>query len=89
MEVIDIPGAMDNMGWRVAPQLMRRWLRNRSNTMTIARREGKDDPMTFTPDEYDDQIVKMHWVLTNFPRTSLAYQQVCNSWNSPAAVDVL
>jgi hypothetical protein len=73
MEVVDIPGAMDNMGWRVAPQLMRRWLLSTSNTMTVERRRGDHDPMTFRKEEYDDQIVKMRWVLNNFPRTHLAY----------------
>ncbi|MDY7579207.1 DUF6402 family protein [Herbaspirillum sp. RTI4] len=96
----EIPGAMDNMGWTIAPKLMRRWFANplfrmsqdmrKNNARDVNGAEIELDSMTLKPEQYDDQILKMEWVL-GFERVKkLAFEFIKTpNWKTPNGVDLL
>ena len=57
-----IVGAMRRMGWRVAAQLMARWERSGSSTMSNAVKSGSTDPTTLPASQVDKTIVTMSWL---------------------------
>lgn len=81
----DIPGAMDAMGWPVSARMMRRWFANPLWQMPAAVRNGEISPMTLEPSQYDDQIIRMDWVL-GYPRAREACQWLLANWATPAGV---
>ncbi|MDR3300198.1 MAG: DUF6402 family protein [Candidatus Accumulibacter sp.] len=91
----DIPGAMDKMGWKVSAQLMRRWFSNApAYIMPGEVRDGLDakkdaiDYRLLPPSQIDDQSVTWEWLL-KFPRIQQVLNELYQTWNSPAGVDLL
>ena len=80
----DIPGAMDKMGWTVAPKLMRRWLSATVWNMPADVKGDRADPRTLAPVHIDNSAVKMSWALS-FERVGAAYQELLAGWRSPRA----
>jgi hypothetical protein len=83
----DIPGAMDNLGWKVAAKMMRRWFSTKpAYVMPEGVRSGKIAP---SRPQYDDQIIKMNsWVL-NFPRCVDPFEHLVANWDTPAGLGLL
>ena len=82
----DIPGAMDKMGWKVSARMMRRWFAAKpAYVMSQVVREGDVRP---TASQYDDQIIKMNWVL-NFPRCVEPFEHLVMNWHTPAGLGLL
>ncbi|WP_039046579.1 MULTISPECIES: DUF6402 family protein [Plesiomonas] len=84
-----IPDAMDKMGWKVAPQLMRHWF-----SITPAFKFTKDikdkfitgDARLIPEDRVNDTIVKMAWAL---PYIQGKLQEKMKAWNSTAGIKLL
>ncbi|MCA6951813.1 DUF6402 family protein [Pectobacterium polaris] len=86
-----IPDAMDNMGWKVAPQLMRRWFStNPAEKWTVERKNTllNTDARTLNPNEYNDTIVKMNWAL-RYPQVYEKFNHLIKTWNSPKGIELL
>ncbi|MBP1144203.1 hypothetical protein JOE33_001126 [Pseudomonas sp. PvP027] len=60
-----IPGAMRNMGWNTAAALMQRWFDSPAWEMPEEwkERETQPDPMSLSPAQCDESIVKMEWAM--------------------------
>ena len=81
-----IPDAMDKMGWKIAPQLMRHWFSLRPAykfTEDTKKTLLRSDARTLPNDRYNDTIVKMEWAR---PFIKDKLQERMNNWNSPAGV---
>lgn len=89
-----IPKAMDKMGWPIAAQLMRHWFSIRPAWVMPGEvrvgRAGKQsfDPMNLLASQYDDQIVKMRWLMT-FPRVGPVIKDLIENWASEAGKKIL
>ena len=89
MQLRDIPDIMEKMGWPIAAQIMRHWFENDSGwVMPNDVKIGKFDPCKLTPAEYDDQIIKMAWLL-KFPRAVEAFDDVLENWATDNGKDEL
>ncbi|WP_199031685.1 DUF6402 family protein [Ralstonia sp. ASV6] len=88
LQLSEIPGAMDRMGWPIAARLMRRWFSNKNSVMIENVRNGRISPLTLSPREYDDKIVKLDWAL-RYPRCAEAYDRLLANWASPKGVEAL
>jgi hypothetical protein len=86
----DIPGAMDSMGWKVSARMMRRWFATKPAwVMPQEWRSGKDvDYLSLSPSQVEDQIIKMKWVL-EFDRVVPVFEDLCQNWNSRLGLDQL
>lgn len=81
-----IPDAMEKMGWKVAPQLMRYWF-----SITPAYKFTKNiknsfingDARTIPEERVNDTIVKMEWAR---PYIKDKLQERMKTWDSPAGV---
>lgn len=75
-----IPNAMDNMGWKIAARMMRHWFSIKPAwKMTDKIKHGDADPMTLKPSQYNDQIIKMDWVL-HYKRVRKAFDELYSKW---------
>lgn len=93
----DIPKAMDNMGWNVSAQLMRRWFATKPAwAMPVGWRLGERAlgvPIEYTNlpiSQVDDQIVKMAWATDpRFIQVDNALALIRKSWLTPKSVSLL
>ncbi|ACT07401.1 conserved hypothetical protein [Dickeya chrysanthemi Ech1591] len=86
-----IPDAMDSMGWKVAPQLMRHWFSlHPAEKWTTERKNAllNADARTLKPSEYNDTIVKMDWAL-RYPQIYEKFNQLLKTWNSSRGIALL
>ncbi|QQZ28762.1 hypothetical protein HMY34_08340 [Thiothrix subterranea] len=89
MRLNEIPDAMDKMGWKIAAQTMRHWFSIKPawptppDDMPILIKTGEIDSLTLKSSQYNDQIIKMDWVL-QFPRVVDAFEDLYNNWMSDA-----
>lgn len=82
----DIPGAMDKMGWKMSARMMRWWFDTKpAYRMPLDVRGGK---IPAPPSQYEDQIIKMNWVL-NYPRCVEPFERIVMNWHTPAALKQL
>lgn len=84
-----IPDAMDKMGWKVAPQLMRHWFNITPAfefTQDIKDKFINGDARTIPEERVNDTIVKMEWAR---PYIKDKLQERMKTWNSPAGVTEL
>ncbi|WP_276209680.1 DUF6402 family protein [Aeromonas veronii] len=84
-----IPDAMEKMGWKVAPQLMRHWLSLKPAykfTEETKRALLRSDARTIPNDRFNDTIVKMAWAR---PFIKEKLQERMLSWSSPAGINEL
>ena len=86
----DIPKAMDNMGWKVSAQMMRRWFATKPAwEMPELWRGGKNiNYLALPASQVEDQIIKMKWVL-GFDRVVPVFEDLCQNWNNQAGIDTL
>jgi hypothetical protein len=85
----DIPGAMDKMGWKISARMMRRWFAAQpAYIMNKSVRGGATPPNQLSSSQYDDQIIKMDWVLS-FPRCVQPFEDLVMNWHSPAGLRTL
>lgn len=88
LNIVDIPGAMDKMGWKVAPKLMRRWLRAPGWEMPEIVKTDKTDAKTLAASQVDIGTVTMAWALS-YPQVKKAYDELLITWKTPKAIDRL
>jgi hypothetical protein len=86
----DIPGAMDHMGWKVSAQMMRRWFATQPAwEMPATWRNGKDINYLALPPSYVEyQIIKMEW-LRGFKRIAPVFESLRQDWNTPRGIKQL
>jgi hypothetical protein len=86
----DIPGAMDNMGWKVSAQMMRRWFGTKPAwEMPQEWRDGRNIEYRNVPaSQIDEQIVKMNWVL-GFDRAVAVFEDLLQQWNNKRGLELL
>ena len=78
----DLPAAMRNMGWEIAPALMEKWFKRKSFVLTEDISKKYNAAPTKIPDEhYDETTVKMEWI-KSFSRGREAYENLLNNWNT-------
>ncbi|KPX76661.1 MULTISPECIES: DUF6402 family protein [Pseudomonas syringae group] len=82
-----IPGAMRNMGWDTAAELMQRWFDSPAWEMPAEWkvRETQPDPMSLSPAQCDESIVKMEWAM-QFERCRQAVEEAESRLNTVNAV---
>jgi hypothetical protein len=85
-KIIDIPAAMDAMGWSVSAALMRHWFQGAPwPTANGGMAEQVKDHIEFPPEQYiEESIVKMSWV-TSFDSVSPVLDELREKWNSTNA----
>ncbi|AZG85859.1 DUF6402 family protein [Pseudomonas syringae] len=85
-----IPGAMRNMGWNTAAALMQRWFDSPAWEMPEEwkERETQPDPMSLSPAQCDESIVKMEWAM-QFDRCRQAVEVAESRLNTANAVNRL
>lgn len=84
-----LPDAMEKMGWKVAPQLMRHWFSLRPAykfTEDIKNQLLRGDARLIPEERVNDTIVKMAWAR---PFIENKLQERMATWNSPAGIDEL
>lgn len=85
----ELPDAMEKMGWKVAPQLMRHWFSLRPAykfTEDIKNQLLRGDARLIPEERVNDTIVKMAWAR---PFIENKLQERMATWNSPAGIDEL
>lgn len=86
-----IPDAMENMGWEMAPKLMRHWF---SITPSFAfNEESKEnllnlDANLITPSKINDDIITMAWAM-RFQQVLEGIKNLKATWSSEAGLSVL
>lgn len=90
MYLDEIPVAMDRMGWRVSAALMRRWFSTKPAWAMHSNLRGSNapDPRTLPASRFDDQIVKMDWVLS-FARVRAVFEDLLMNWDSEGGKGIL
>ena len=88
LSITDLPDAMDKMGWKVAPKLMRRWLSAPAWEMPFNVKNDKIDARRLAPSQVDVGTVTMDWAL-GYPQVKEAYDLLLATWNTPNATDRL
>ena len=88
LSLTDLPGAMDKMGWKVAPKLMRRWLSAPAWEMPSNVKIDRIDPRGLAPSQVDIGTVTMDWAL-GYPQVKEAYDLLLATWNTPDGVKLL
>ncbi|MCI4188467.1 DUF6402 family protein [Dickeya dianthicola] len=86
-----IPDAMDSMGWKVAPQLMRHWFSLHPAEKWTTERKNillNADARTLKPSEYNDTIVKMDWAL-QYHQVKEKINEGMKNWNSEGGINLL
>jgi hypothetical protein len=83
----DIPGAMDHMGWKVSARLMRRWFATKPAwEMPETWRGGIGvNYLALPPSQVDDQIIKMNWLL-GFDRVKPVFEDLRQDWNTEKGI---
>lgn len=84
-----LPDAMEKMGWKVAPQLMRHWFSLRPAykfTEDIKNQLLRGDARLIPEERINDTIVKMAWAR---PFIENKLQERMATWNSPAGINEL
>ena len=84
-----LPDAMEKMGWKVAPQLMRHWFSLRPAykfTEDIKNQLLRGDARLIPEERVNDTIVKMAWAR---PFIENKLQERMATWNSPAGINEL
>ena len=85
----EIPDIMDAMSWHTAAKLMRHWFdMEEAYVMTEDVRSGKVSSLSLPTNRYNDDIVKIDWLLSK-PMWHAAAIDVHNSWVSPKGIDRL
>lgn len=86
----DIPKAMDNMGWKVSAQMMRRWFATKPAwAMPEPWRVGKNiNYLALPASQVEDQIIKMKWVL-GFDRVVPVFEDLYENWNNTKGLNTL
>lgn len=85
----ELPDAMEKMGWKVAPQLMRHWFSLRPAykfTEDIKNQLLRGDARLIPEERVNDTIVKMAWAR---PFIENKLQERMATWNSPAGINEL
>ena len=89
--ITDIPDAMRNMGWYVAPQLMEHWFSikpsfvfNSDSKMKILNCDARN----LTPSQYNKDIVKMDWAI-KYHQVKDGIDFLMKNWNSEKGRDQL
>ena len=78
----DLPAAMRNMGWKIAPALMEKWFKRKSFVLTEDISKKYNAAPTKIPDEHcDETTVKMEWI-KSFSRGREAYENLLNKLNT-------
>ena len=78
----DLPAAMRNMGWKIAPALMEKWFKEKSFVLTEDISKKYNAAPTKIPDEHcDETTVKMEWI-KSFSRGREAYENLLNKLNT-------
>ena len=85
LSLTDLPGAMDKMGWQVAPKLMRRWLNAPAWEMPGNVKIDEIDARRLAPSQVDIGTVTMDWAL-GYPQVKEAYDLLLATWNTPKAI---
>ncbi|MFC5474537.1 DUF6402 family protein [Paraherbaspirillum soli] len=89
LQLRDIPDTMDKMGWKMAAQIMRHWFSiEPAWVMPRDIKLGKVDPLNLTPTQYNDQIIKMAWLL-KFPRAVEALNYLYKNWTTENGINRL
>ncbi|WP_440092884.1 DUF6402 family protein [Pseudomonas syringae] len=85
-----IPGAMRNMGWDTAAALMQRWFDSPAWEMPEKWkvRKTQPDPLSLSPAQYDESIVKMEWAM-QFERCRQAVEVAESRLTTPNALEQL
>ena len=88
--ITDIPDAMRNMGWDVAPQLMEHWFSNEFNVFNSDSKSKmfEGDARNLKPSQYNKDIVKMDWAI-KYPQVKKGIEDLIERWNSPAGITQL
>lgn len=84
-----LPDAMEKMGWKVAPQLMRHWFSLRPAykfTEDIKNQLLRGDARLIPEERVNDTIVKMAWAR---PFIEDKLQELIKAWSSPAGIKLL
>ncbi|KAF3997383.1 DUF6402 family protein [Glaciimonas immobilis] len=80
LQLRDLPDIMEKMGWDIAAEIMNHWFSLDTGwAMPQEVKEGKVDPISLDQTQYDDQIIKMAWLL-KFPRAAEAFDYVYKNW---------
>ncbi len=89
--ITDIPNAMRQMGWEVAPQLMEHWFSikpafefNDSNKKNLIL----NDPRMLNSSQFNTSIVKMDWAMKN-SEVSVKMKELYKEWNSQGGIERL
>ena len=78
----DLPAAMRNMGWEIAPALMEKWFKRKSFVLTEDISDAYNAFPTKIPAEHcDETTVKMEWI-RSFSRGREAYENLLNKLNT-------
>ena len=88
LSLTDLPGAMDKMGWQVAPKLMRRWLNAPAWEMPGIVKTDDIDARRLAPSQVDVGTVTMDWAV-GYPQVKEAYDLLLATWNTPEALKLL
>lgn len=84
-----LPDAMEKMGWKVAPQLMRHWFSINPEyrfTNNIREQLIAGDARLIPNERVNDTIVKMAWAR---PYIAEKLQELMSTWNSSAGIGLL
>lgn len=86
----DIPGAMRNMGWEIAPLLMEHWFSQPQNILTAQKKDTyiKGDSREIPKAMINDTIVKMAWAV-QYTQTKDGIDELINQWNNEAGLRIL
>ncbi|TFW32185.1 DUF6402 family protein [Massilia horti] len=82
-----IPGAMDNMGWKVAAKMMRQWFS--TEPAYVMPEKVRNSEIATPVTRYDDQIIKMKSWALNFPRCVEPLEHLVMNWDTPAGLKLL
>lgn len=89
IELTDIPSAMRNMGWEIAPFFMERWFSGDAFVISDDVRKKYDNHPTTIPKEHlDEKTVTMKWLM-NFQRVKKAYDHLVKNWKSENSLNGL
>ncbi|MDC9595157.1 DUF6402 family protein [Xenorhabdus sp. IM139775] len=88
----EIPDAMDEMGWEVAPKLMRHWFETKPafgfKNDEIKNQFMKEDATLIPKERVNDSIVKMEWAM-NYQPVRRGFYSLKSKWASPRGIDLL
>ncbi len=74
-KLTDLPGIMDQKGWKVSAAIMRKWLESEKYLMSKEEKEGETDSRQYPSKLVDTSIVTMSWALS-FPRIKKEYDSI-------------